>query len=164
MHKWKFNKVQWNTYTICCNIVGFYNLIIILVPDLPMRAVLYSLLLAPQICPFVLLLPASQPITGTESLINTPLLLVLSPLLFFFLWPYHLLLYLWFFFLYFNLLWGKHPVFYSAVLCIYSPQYIVYALAWIPLMYDLKWRAFETNEEKSTVHILHNLTVSSCHT
>ena len=48
-----------------------------------MRAVLYSLLLAPQICPFVLLLPASQPITGTGSLINTPLLLVLSPLLFF---------------------------------------------------------------------------------
>lgn len=83
MHKWKFNKVQWNTYTICCNIVWFYNLIIILVPDLPMRAFLYSLLLAPQICPFVLLLPASQPITGTESLINTPSSF-LSPRLFIF--------------------------------------------------------------------------------
>lgn len=37
---------------------GFYNLIIILVPDLPMRAVPYSLLLASEICPFVLLLPS----------------------------------------------------------------------------------------------------------
>ncbi len=115
MHKWKFNKVQWNTYTICCNIVGFYNLIIILVPDLPMRAVLYSLLLAPQICPFVLLLTALQPITGTVSLINTPLLFVLSLLLFFSCHTLCRFIYLFLFiYIVLYLIWGKQHAFCSA--------------------------------------------------
>lgn len=106
MHKWKFNKVQWNTYTICCNIVWFYNLIIILVPDLPMRAVLYSLLLAPQICPFVLLLPTSQPITGTESLINTPSLLFYLHIYFFSYHTSYCFIYdLFFCFLFFSFIW-----------------------------------------------------------
>lgn len=57
---------------------GFYNLIIILVPDLPMRAVPYSLLLASEICPFVLLLPKSLSQSQCFNLQGNPLFFICS--------------------------------------------------------------------------------------